>query len=216
MILSLHGWREIVLLTVAAVSLTLLCWASGVWWASIVVAMLWVALLAFFRDPPRRLPSDQEPGTMISPADGVVSAVEEVASHATVDGAAVIIRIFLSVLDVHVNRMPCGVTVIDRTYRPGAFLDARSEESAKVNESILLALECDTGPKIGVRQVSGALARRIICTAESGDHFEQGQRFGLIKFGSTTELILPASARPTVAVGDRVVGGKSVVAILHS
>jgi phosphatidylserine decarboxylase len=77
-------------------------------------------------------------------------------------------------------------------------------------------LECDTGPKIGVRQVSGALARRIICTAESGDHFEQGQRFGLIKFGSTTELILPASARPTVAVGDRVVGGKSVVAILHS
>jgi phosphatidylserine decarboxylase len=176
-----------------------------------VVTVAWAGFLAFFRDPPRRIPPAD--GTMLSPADGLVSAVLRVAQHDAVDGPAIVIRVYLSVLDVHVNRVPWSGEVLSRTHRPGRYLDVRIADSAHVNESLLLSLRAAEGFRYGVRLVSGAVARRIACTARIGDRLERGARMGMIKFGSTTELVVPAEAfEPLVRVGDRVHGGLSALA----
>ena len=182
------------------------------WWLPFaVVTVAWAGFLAFFRDPPRRIPPAD--GTMLSPADGLVSAVLRVAQHDAVDGPAVVIRVYLSVLDVHVNRVPWSGEVLSRTHRPGRYLDVRIADSAHVNESLLLSLRAAEGFRYGVRLVSGAVARRIACTARIGDRLERGARMGMIKFGSTTELVVPADAfEPLVRVGDRVHGGLSALA----
>ena len=188
------------------------------WWLVLgALVVLWLVLVSFFRDPWRKVPSDLPPGTMLSPADGVVSAIELVDDHESTGTESVIIRIFLSVLNVHINRAPCDCTVHDIVYREGKFLDARLEESARVNESNLITLL--VGEEIiGVRQVSGRLARHIVCKLESGDTLCQGQRFGMIKYGSTTELILPRPDDVTVLVskGDKVYGGTTRLAMLST
>ena len=186
------------------------------WWLALIpIALLWLALVSFFRNPWRRIPRDLPEGTMVSPADGVVSGVEYLGSHETVDGPAVLIRIFLSVLNVHINRVPCDCELDKTLYRKGKFLDARTNESAKVNESNTLFLYTK-GERIGLRQVSGKIARHIVCPIESGDTFSQGQQFGMIKYGSTTELILPRPDDVTVHVskGDKVRAGVTLFALL--
>ena len=186
------------------------------WWVALIpIALLWLALVSFFRNPWRRIPRDLPEGTMVSPADGVVSAVEYIDSHETVEGPAVLIRIFLSVLNVHINRVPCDCELDKTLYRKGKFLDARTNESAKVNESNTLFLYTK-GERIGLRQVSGKIARHIVCPIESGDTFAQGQQFGMIKYGSTTELILPRPDDVTVHVskGDKVRAGITLFAML--
>ena len=152
---------------------------------------------------------------MLSPADGVVSAIEQVDEHEATVGPAVIIRIFLSVLNVHINRAPCDCTLSKAIYRKGKFLDARTEESAKVNESNQLIFDV-SGETMGIRQVSGKIARNIVCPIQEGESFVQGQRFGMIKFGSTTELILPRPNDVTIHVskGDKVRAGITRLATL--
>jgi len=135
--------------------------------------------------------------------------------HEAVGGEALIIRVFLSVLNVHINRVPCDCTLKEMVYKPGKFLDARTEESARVNESNLLILDND-GEAIGVRQVSGKIARHIICPIQIGDIFTQGQQFGMIKYGSTTELILPrpGDVQVIVNIGDKVKAGLTTFCVL--
>lgn len=216
MLLTRYGLREWGAATaVAAMAAVAAVWAG--WpWATAGVALLWLAVVAFFRDPMRRVPSDLDPGVMLSPADGRVSKVEILPHHEAVDGPAVLVRIFLSVLNVHVNRSPCDGEVESVSHRPGRYLDARSEESAKVNESLLTVLRTTGGERVGVRQVSGAIARRIVCPLRPGDRLRRGQRFGMIKFGSTTELILPRPRDVTVLVreGETVKGGLTSLARL--
>ncbi len=186
------------------------------WWLALIpIALLWLALVSFFRNPWRRIPQDLPEGTMLSPADGVISAIEFLDSHETVEGPAILIRIFLSVLNVHINRVPCDCELDKARYRKGKFLDARSTESAKVNESNTLFFYA-FGERIGVRQVSGKIARHIVCPISPGDTFIQGQQFGMIKYGSTTELILPRPSDVTVHVskGDKVRAGVTVFATL--
>ncbi len=216
MILSVFGMREWGLATLAAVATILLIGPS--WWLISVVGIVWLAVAAFFRDPPFRRPATDNPNDLVSPADGVISAVERVEQHPATQGPAVVVRIFLSVLDVHINRMPCACSIVSIVHTPGQYLDARSTESAKVNESNLLVLEATGGTRLGVRQVSGAIARRIVCPVVPGQRFERAARFGMIKFGSTTELIVPAAHASTVRVqkGARVVGGVTVLASLPS
>lgn len=192
------------------------------WWIPLaVVVALTLALLSFFRDPPRRLPTSLAPGDMISPADGVVSAVFDVDSHEATGGKpAKVIRIFLSVLNVHVNRSPCDAEVVSLHPRPGKYLNAQTDESANVNESNLIVLKTSVGgvvdERIGVRQVSGMLARTIVCPLKPGDKLTRGQKFGMIKFGSTTELILPRPADVVshVKKGDKVRAGLTLFATL--
>lgn len=211
MLLSPYGLREWLTITVAAALLSAVAvWLSW-WWLLALVFVLWLAGVAFFRDPIRRIAANLEPGAMLSPADGVVRSVLTVDHHEATEGPAVVIRIFLSVLNVHINRSPIDGEVVAIIYKPGQYLDARREESAKVNESNLVVLRMDNGETVGVRQISGAIARRIVCPLQTGDRLNRGQRYGMIKFGSTTELVLP---RPT-DVQVHVEAGQAVRAGVH-
>ncbi|MEY4841516.1 MAG: Psd [Planctomycetota bacterium] len=186
------------------------------WWLPAGVCMIaLLGFIAFFRDPPRNAPGSAD-GCMVSPADGRVSAVFSQAHHDAVDGPATVVRIFLSVLDVHVNRVPWDGEVLSRAHRPGRYLDVRTPYSAHVNESVLLSLRAAGGQRYGVRLVSGAIARRIVCTLRPGDRATRGERMGLIKFGSTTELIVPADSEVLVREGDRVVGAVTALARLRA
>ena len=143
-----------------------------------------------------------------------ISAIERLPSHEATNGEpALVIRIFLSVLNVHINRAPCAGRVTSITHRPGKYLDARSAESAKVNESNMLVLETASGAPIGIRQISGAIARRIVCPVSVGHDLARGERYGMIKFGSTTELIVRdiEGTAPLVKPGDTVRGGVTIL-----
>lgn len=173
-----------------------------------------VTVLAFFRDPNRQCPSDEH--LLLSPADGKISDIETVEHPAFEGSKAVRIGIFLSIFNVHINRMPCRVRIDGVEYKPGQFLNALDPESAKVNESndILMTRVAEPKDRLVVRQISGAIARRIVCRAKEGDYFSGGQRFGMIKFGSRTELYLPCrnDIKVAVQIGDDVKAGLSILA----
>ena len=214
--LSRYGALEWGTATIASAIIVVLLVVLQWWWVIVPVALAWFVVVCFFRDPLGRRPESENPQDFVSPADGTISAVEVLAHHEAVDGPATLIRIFLSVLDVHINRAPAAVRVMETRYRPGKFLDARLAESARVNESNLIMLELTDGSDmpLGVRQVSGAIARHIVCPLKPGDTLQRAQRFGLIKFGSTTELILPYPERTTVrvSVGAKVTGAVTTLA----
>ncbi len=155
----------------------------------------------FFRDPERAIP--EGPGLVVSPADGKVVAVVD-----GPDGPSV--AIFLNVFDVHVNRAPVGGTVESVTYRRGSFLAAFDERAGDLNEQNEVVLDGPSG-RVRVRQIAGLIARRIVCRVKPGDRLRAGDRFGLIRFGSRTDLRLPRGAEILVRVGERVKGGASVI-----
>ncbi len=215
-ILTRYGLREWGVITAVCAALAAGSVLAGWWWAAVIVGLVWLAGVAFFRDPMRRLPRDLAPGTMISPADGRVMAVERVEEHPVTGGPALVIRIFLSVLNVHVNRSPAAGRVTAIEHRPGRYHDARSPLCPVENESNLVTIRLDSGEPIGVRQIAGKLARRIVCRLRPGDRVSRGERYGMIKFGSSTELILPRPGDVQVHVrpGDRVHGGRTRLATL--
>lgn len=183
----------------------------------IIVAIFGIILiwaLSFFRDPKRDISTDEK--LLLSPADGTVSDIEEVDEPNFIGGRAKRIGIFLSVFNVHINRTPCKVRIENITYRPGKFINAMNPNCGKVNESNDIAMTRLPMPseKLLVRQVSGAIARRIVCDAQRGQEFTGGVIFGMIKFGSRTELYLPAqsSAQIKVKIGDKVNAGITVLA----
>jgi len=179
-------------------------------WAVLPVLLLVVFSLWFFRDPERTIPDD--PDAIVSPADGVVTDVEEV-GELPQGGKGWRISIFLSVFSVHVNRAPVAGRIESSDYKPGKFLDARHRDSATKNESQtwFFGVE-DRAGRVVVRQITGAIARRIVPWSAVGDVVPKGFRFGMIRFGSRTDLFLPASATPVIKVGQSVEGGADVVA----
>jgi phosphatidylserine decarboxylase len=185
----------------------LLGWLTSPIWA-IVPLLLACFFLWFFRDPERAIP--QEPGALVSPADGKVTDVSTVNTE---DGKRTRISIFLSVVDVHVNRSPITGVIRDVHYQRGKFLDARSPDCAEQNEQNIVTVEGE-GQRVVFKQIAGLLARRIIFTPRPGDLLQRGQRVGLIKFGSRTDVLFDADARVSVKVGDRVKGGASILAYL--
>lgn len=216
MLLTPYGVREWGTITLIAVVVGALAAWLVTAWLVIPVVIVWAAIVSFFRDPMRRLPPGLADGDMLSPADGVITAVERVDHHESTQGPAVIVRMFLSLLDVHVNRAPIDGEVTALAYRPGKFLDARSPECPQVNESNLITLRLASGETMGLRQVSGKVARHIVCRLVVGDRVARGQKFGMIKFGSTAELVLPRPDDVTVhvQVGDPARGGLTVLATL--
>ena len=211
--LSPYGKREWMMILVigGGLTATLLALDMAIW--TIPVVLVTVALLAFFRDPDRPIPADD--GVMVSPADGHVSSIHEVDHYEPFGEGATCVRIFLSLLDVHGNRSPCAGRVARLTWKPGQHLNVLNPESAEVNEFNLIELvDLEDGhPVATVRQVAGLIARTIVCGVKQGDVVERGERIGLIKFGSTTELFVPKSAHPQVMVkqGQKVVGGKTIL-----
>jgi phosphatidylserine decarboxylase len=186
------------------------------WIAAGVAVLIAVLLLAFFRDPHRPVPTMK--GHVVAPADGRVSSVHTVDHFEPFNGPAVCIRIFLSVFDVHVNRSPMHGRAISIVHKPGKHLNALRADSAEHNESVLMVLNdpLHERPVCAVRQIAGAIARRIVCNVHEGEILQRGQRYGMIKFGSTTELYLPHPNRVAVQVAREryVYGGQTVVAIV--
>ena len=172
---------------------------------------LWLFMISFFRNPPRKIPTD--PNVLVSPADGTVTHVDEVEDADFPGGKALRISIFLSVFNVHVNRIPRNAKVVRIRYFPGEFLDARHKDCAVRNEQLWLDLEDPNGRQIRVKQISGAIARRIVCWLKEGEVVSAGELFGMIKFGSRTEILLPnnGKAEVKVGVGDKVSGGSTVI-----
>jgi phosphatidylserine decarboxylase len=187
------------------------------WWACLPLLATGL-LLAFFRDPPRRTPSDT--GAIFAPADGRVLQVQRDAAIPGEPGRWLRVLIFLSVLDVHINRAPCAGRVARVEHRPGGYRNALRPEAAATNESsmILLSPPAPLPGPIRVRQIAGAIARRIVCAARENDVLAAGQRYGMIKFGSQTEVCLPESAawRVLVSEGSRVRAGVSILARFES
>ncbi len=186
----------------------------------LAVILMWS--LMFFRDPQRRCPSDKN--LFLAPADGRVTDIETIQEDNFINGVALRIGIFLSIFDTHINRAPCNVKVEKITYRKGKFKNAMNPESGRVNESNDLYLLRTDSPqdKLIVRQISGAIARRIVCDTVQGSELTGGQKFGMIKFGSRTELYVPlhkaatphserhtpaAGVKCLVQIGDKVKAG---------
>ena len=181
-------------------------WVIG----SILAGLLLVGILLFFRDPHRTPPAN--PLALVSPADGKVICVDEAEDPCFGLGKFRRVGIFLSVLDVHVNRSPFAGTIEKTHYSAGEFLDARHLEVDLRNENQTWLLRTAKGP-ILVRQIAGLIARRIVGWKKSGDSVATGERIGMIRFGSRTDLYFPASCTPQVQVGQRVVGGQTVLAL---
>ena len=193
----------------------LLLLVIGSWFVSPWLSLLFVALtiytLAFFRDPDRIPPGDDN--AVVAAADGTVADIIEVDEPDVLKTKTRRVGIFLSVFNVHTNRMPVEGRVIYREHRKGLFLDARCPECSEKNESMTWAFQ-NPRTTIVVKQLTGAIARRIVGWAKLGDQLQKGERFGMIRFGSRTEVYLPLSATVLVKVGDRVAGGSTVIARL--
>lgn len=207
------GWCE---LQLAFWPLLALVIAGGCyrWWLAVPPALVLAWAVSFFRDPQRRVPT--QGGLVVSPADGKVVEITRLERDDFIGGPAVRIGIFLSVFNVHVNRAPLACRVIQLDYRPGEFLNALDPASAVRNESMWIGLEEPAPPyrRLVCRQISGAIARRIVCDLRPGEALDRGQKFGMIKFGSRTELILPDEPGLVIEAkpGDKVCGGTSVLA----
>jgi phosphatidylserine decarboxylase len=200
-----EGWPFIVLPGAMAVACALL----GRRGLALPFAVAALASLGFFRDPERDVPTI--PNAVLAPADGRVMSVDEIVDPFV--GPATRVAIFLSPLDVHVNRAPIGGLVVDTAYARGRFVAAYHPDAGSVNERCTTHIQGETA-RVTVVQIAGAVARRIVCRVSAGDKVEAGQRFGLIRFGSRTDCYVPRGTTVRVAPGDRVTGGVTILGML--
>jgi len=205
--LQLMGWPLLALTIVLGN-------CCGPWrWLAVVPAAAFGLIAYFFRDPQRVIPMDED--VIVAPADGTIAEITELDHYEFFDGPAVRIGIFLSIFNVHINRAPRHARVVAMHYKPGEFLNAINPESALRNEFLWIGLEEINAPhrKLAVRVISGLIARRIVCVLKPGQKVQRGEKFGMIKLGSRTELILPRdSVQVEVAVGQKVKAGTTIFA----
>lgn len=173
----------------------------GLWYVALFLLVVTAFMAYFFRDPKRVPPVD--PKLIVSPADGRVTRIE------SKPGSPTVVSIFLSPLDVHINRSPIAGRITDVAYTPGKFLMATNEKASLVNEQNALTIEGEI--TVVCKQIAGILARRIVCWKEHGDTLALGERFGMIKFSSRTDLLMPPNVQVTVKEGEHVRGGTTVI-----
>lgn len=214
-----YGWPQVVVYPAIVVTGMLVVALAGprrapMWVlvaAETVLAAILVWALMFFRDPHRETPPDD--AVLVAPADGRVTDIETLDDSDFTAGPTLRIGIFLSIFNTHINRAPCNVTVETITYRKGKYVNAMNPLSSKVNESNALVMVRTNEPRdrLVVRQISGAIARRIVCAARQGQQLVRGEKFGMIKFGSRTELYVPANeyVECLVGIGDNVKAGST-------
>lgn len=179
-------------------------------WLGRILYLATAFTLYFFRDPERQIPEGD--CLIVSPADGKVVGIDSVEHVPFLDGPAKRVSIFLSVFDVHINRSPIKGKIAYRHYSPGEFLAAFEPKASVKNEQNAVGIEDADGYRVLVKQIAGLIARRILCWKNPGDKVGAGERFGLIRFGSRTEIYMPLDARIEVRLGQRVQGGSSVIA----
>jgi len=187
--------------------ITILFGIISIKWA-IIPAILTLFVIFFFRDPERVVPS--EAGLIVSPADGHVIGINHKADENLMGEESVCVSIFLSVFNVHVNRIPCEGNVIQTVYNSGKFLPAFQEKASLLNEQNSVVIN-HKNKKVVVRQIAGLIARRIVCWIKDGCQVARGQRFGLIRFGSRVDLFIPREVELLIKKGDKVFGGKTVI-----
>lgn len=215
--LTRYGLRELILLPVLLTALGVVFWdfLPVTWpWVQVVLGLLLLGGMAFFRDPERKIP--QEANLLLAPADGKITDIIEVEEDRYIHGPTVRIGIFLSVLDVHINRSPCAGRVEYLHEQSGKCINAmRYEAASEQNRANSVGLDCAEHPagKVLVKQITGAIARRIVCKCLIGDDLRAGERFGMIKLGSRTELFLPKAENAQVLVkkGDIVRAGATIL-----
>ncbi|HYB10685.1 MAG TPA: phosphatidylserine decarboxylase [Alphaproteobacteria bacterium] len=210
-----EGWPFILAFAAAT---ALLFWLSvPLGWLGLVLS-IWCAY--FFRDPDRVTPV--RAGLVISPADGVVLPVVEESPPAELElesQSLTRVSIFMNIFDVHVNRAPCDGRLVRRSYRPGRFVNASLDKASEDNERMALRFSVDgdgQSTELTVVQIAGLIARRIVCHVDEGARVRAGERIGIIRFGSRVDVYLPSGIAPLVSAGQRVVGGETVIADLHS
>ncbi len=179
-----------------------------------VFAFLTIFVTYFFRDPDRTFTNKD--GLLISPADGKVLAVENIGFHEFIGSETTKISIFLSVFDVHVNRIPADGVIDYVKYNPGKFHIASVDKASELNEQTEIGMTTKTGQKIIFKQIAGIIARRIVCHINNGESVTIGNRFGMIRFGSRTELFVPSDTSISIKAGDRVVGSETIIGQLTS
>ncbi len=172
--------------------------------------LFYLLILQFFRNPAVKVQKD--PKYILAPADGKVVVIEETHETEYLNESRKQISIFMSPVNVHVNRMPVGGTISYYKYHPGKYLVAWHPKSSTENERTTVVTKLESGKEILFRQIAGALARRIKCYVKEGQRLEQGQEFGFIKFGSRVDLFLPLDAKVNIKVGDKTTGGKTIIA----
>jgi phosphatidylserine decarboxylase len=222
--LTKYGWPQVAIFPAGLLAVMVCCPLIGVLflpaWAvisvEVVLAAILIWILSFFRDPYRVSPSDES--LLLAPADGRITDIEIIEQESFVGGAALRIGIFLNIFNAHINRAPCSVRVEKIAYRKGKHKNAANHQAGRVNESNDLVLVRTDNPrdKLIVRQISGAIARRIICKTSQGQELTSGEKFGMIKFGSRTELYVPLNTdirnnvwepKCLVKIGDKVRAG---------
>ncbi len=206
------GWPFIALFAALTVGLASV---SDIFGFLGVIATTWCVY--FFRDPHRVTPVRD--GLVISPADGIVQLIDTAAPPEELDmgpDARPRICIFMNVFDVHVNRVPIDGTISKLSYRPGKFLNASLDKASEFNERQSLCLTMKDGRDIAFVQIAGLVARRILCHATEGQAFKAGERFGMIRFGSRVDVYLPDGVEPLVALGQRAIGGETVIADIEA
>jgi phosphatidylserine decarboxylase len=206
-IIAREGWPFLLVAFAVAVAL---CFA-GWWWLAAVAWLAVVFVLQFFRDPPRIVPPD--PGAVLSPADGKIVRVEQT-QDPYLDRQAIKISVFMNVFNVHSNRSPVDAVVQGAWYHEGSFLNAALDKASTANERNALHLKLADGTDVTCVQVAGLVARRILCYVQVGDRLARGERYGFIRFGSRVDVYLPPTAKPRVAIGDKVHATSTILAEL--
>ena len=204
-----EGHRWLLGFGLATILFLLLGWG----WLWKLCLLLAIFCGAFFRDPERFVP--RKAGSLVSPADGkILSITETEAPEAAAMGASIKVSIFMSVFNVHVNRVPAAGRIVGIYYRPGKFFSANLDKAAEENERNLIVMDDEQGRRLAFVQIAGLIARRIVCFVEPGDEVEKGQRCGLIRFGSRVDLYLPPATEIDVSVGQHVKAGETIVGYL--
>jgi len=205
-IIAREGWPFVI----ASLAAAIVVWTfAGFGW-SVPLWLTAIFVIQFFRDPPREVP--QQPDAVLAPADGRIVKVEKARDPYT-ERDTLLISVFMNVFNVHSNRSPVDGTVERVEYSRGSFINADLDKASTENERNAMVLKLD-GERITVVQVAGLIARRILCYVKAGDRLARGQRYGFIRFGSRVDVYLPLTARPRVAVGDRVAATSTILAEL--
>ncbi|MDO9529458.1 MAG: phosphatidylserine decarboxylase family protein [Syntrophales bacterium] len=204
--------REGLIFILPLVITTIILGAVGMYWWTAFFFIASSFVIWFFRDPKRNIPEGGK--EVISPADGRVIRIEEIREDTILKGRFKKISIFMSVFNVHVNRIPCSGRVESILYRKGKFFSANLDKASSLNEKNSVLVKTDDGQEILVVQIAGLIARRIVCRIKEGMNVTKGQRFGLIRFGSRLEVFLPLDSTISVKVGDRVKGGETPIGYL--
>lgn len=201
--------REGLPFIIIALVVTVASWFTGMTWLFAALLVCTVFVVSFFRDPERKIPAD--PGSIVSPADGKVIKVDRVTEGRFLDGEVTKISIFMTVFNVHVNRVPASGRVMRVIYNPGRFFSANLDKASLENEQNAVVIETPAGRTMVFNQIAGLVARRIVCYAKEGMDLARGDRFGLIRFGSRLDVYIPADCAVEVKVGDKVRAGSSIL-----